>query len=146
MHLSRRELLASSAALLAAPISQTGIICSLEESRIAFSGLKPFAGVLVESGVGFAHKDLSWLQLHGISLDAPRDVRGPQWIRYSWPFPAMIRDFGRICPVRGGTVIARLDDTPAAVRKGRLIVLGSPLGPHIYAGDREACSLFDAFF
>ena len=35
-------------------------------------------------------------------------------------------------------VIARLGDMPVAVRRGGFIVLGSPLGPHLYAGDRDA--------
>ena len=65
----------------------------------------------------------------------------PAWVRFDWPVTAMIRDFGRFCPVSGGTVIAWLGDIPVAVRRGPLVVLGSPLGPSLYAGDRDAVRL-----
>lgn len=135
----------SAAALLVVRPARTAVICALEESRKAFGGMAPFPGVLVESAVGFAPENLSWLRFWGISVHEAADVTGPAWIRFSWPIPAMIRDFGRICPVSGGTVIARLGDIPVAVRNGSLIVLGSPLGPHIYAGDRDAHDLLAAF-
>lgn len=56
----------------------------------------------------------------------------------------MIRDFGRVCAVSGGTVIAHLDGLPVAVRQGPLVVLGSPIGPHLYAGDSDARILVQA--
>ena len=143
MHLSRRELLIS-AAMVAAAQPRGSVICRLEESRIAFRGFMPKTAILAESSVGFANDDLSWLRIHGISFGPPQNVRGPAWVRYDWPIRAMIRDFGRVCPVYGGTVIARLGNMPVAARKGSLIVLGSPLGPHIYAGDRDACRLLNA--
>lgn len=98
----------------------------------------------MESGVGFVADNLGWLRLWGISIGEPRAIRGPAWVRFDWPIPAMIRDFGRACPIRGGTVIARLDDIAVAVRQGPLVVLGSPIGPHLYAGDRDAHKLFEA--
>jgi hypothetical protein len=151
MHLSRRALLGSAAALVGGRVSRLSVTCALEESRGAFRRLPSFTGlvaggpVMVESSVGFATENLAWLRPWGISVHESRAVQGPAWVRFNWPISVMIRDFGRASPISGGSVIARLNDIPVAVRKGPLIVLGSPLGPHLYAGDRDACALFDAF-
>jgi hypothetical protein len=124
--------------------SKIPVICSLEEWRRAFQGTTSSGSLLVESGVGFATDDLAWLGVWGISIGEPREVRGPAWVRFHWPIPVMIRDFGRVCPIGGGTVIARLGDIPVAVRQGPVVVLGSPIGPHLYAGDPDAGKLFQA--
>jgi hypothetical protein len=144
INLSRRAFLSSTAAFAVVRPPRIPVICSLEESRRAFKGTAPLGGLLVESGVGFAADNLAWLRFWGISIGEPRDVRGPAWVRFQWPIPAMIRDFGRVCPISGGTVIAHLDDIPVAVRQGPLVVLGSPIGPHLYAGDPDARNLFQA--
>jgi hypothetical protein len=147
MELSRRALLGSAIAFAGVRIGSFSVSCSLEESRKAFHGLPPFTGaagqspVLVESSVGLAIENLAWLERKGILIHQPRTVRGPAWVRFDWPISAMIRDFGRVSPISGGVVIARLNDLPVAVRKGPLVVLGSPLGPHVYAGDRDGCAL-----
>ncbi len=126
------------------------MVCTLEESRSAFRRWPLFAGavkgspVLVESSVGFAFEDLAWLRGWGISVHEPVEIRGPAWVRFDWPISAMIRDFGRASCISGGSVIARLNGMPVAVRKGSLVVLGSPLGPHLYAGDRDAHALVRA--
>lgn len=151
MDLSRRAFLGSATVLAAAPPLRFSVMCSLEESRKAFCGLPSFTGVkirgkvLVESSVGFATENLAWLRRWGISVHEPRAVQGPAWVRFNWPISAMIRDFGRVCPISGGSVIARLNGVPVAVRQGPLVVFGSPLGPHVYAGDRDARTLLDAF-
>ena len=150
MELSRRALLGSAIAFAGVRIGSLSVSCSLEESRKAFQGLPPFTGaadqspVLVESSVGLANENLSWLERKGILIHEPRTVQGPAWVRFDWPVSAMIRDFGRVSPISGGVVIARLHDIPVAVRQGRFVVLGSPLGPHVYAGDRDACALLAA--
>jgi len=100
--------------------------------------------VLVESSVGFAAENLAWLRHWGISIHDPIAVHGPAWVRFKWPISVMIRDFGRASPITGGSVIARLNGVPVAVRKGPLVVLGSPLGPHLYADDRDARALLYA--
>jgi hypothetical protein len=147
MELSRRAFLGSAAAIAAPRPAGLSVACTLEESRLAFRGLPPFTEVcsdrrvLVESAVGFAPEDLTWLERCGISMGAPVPVTGPAWVRFTWPLQAMVRDFGRVRPVTGGQVIARLGPVPVAVRRGRFIVLGSPLGPHVYAGDRDAHNL-----
>jgi hypothetical protein len=150
VNISRRMLLGSAAALIAVPLGRASIICTLEESRRAFRKGSTFGGkltrhrVLVESSVGFAPENLSWLRRLGISVGEPRAVQGPAWVRFNWPVPAIIRDFGRVCPIAGGTVIAHLGDMPVAVRQGPVVVLGSPLGPHVYAGDPDARELLSA--
>ncbi len=100
--------------------------------------------VLVESSVGFATENLAWLRRWGIFVHEPITVSGPAWVRFSWPISVMVRDFGRASRISGGTVIARLNGLPVAVRKGPLVVLGSPLGPHLYAGDRDARAWVEA--
>ncbi len=151
MKLSRRALLGSvmgsAMAFTGVRLGTLSVSCALEESRKAFRSLPPFTGtppkggVLVESSVGLATENLAWLARQGILIHEPRTVQGPAWIHFDWPISAMIRDFGRVSPVTGGVVIARLHDMPVAVRQGRFVVLGSPLGPHVYAGDRDACAL-----
>ena len=150
--LSRRALLASAVSLAAIQPAGVSVSCGLEESRKAFHRLPSFAGglssgrrVLVESTVGFATENLAWLRHWGVSVHEPKVVQGPAWVRFNWPISVMIRDFGRVSPVTGGSVIAWLGNMPVAVRQGPLIVLGSPLGPHVYAGDRDAHDLLDAF-
>lgn len=68
--------------------------------------------------------------------------KGIPYIDYTWPCAVKVRDFSRIVPVRSGTVIAAVDDFPVAIKRragrGTLIVLGSPLGPALWAGDAEA--------
>jgi hypothetical protein len=143
MDLSRRAFLGSPAVLAMNRI-QVSVACALEESRAAFAGLSPCreepdsGRVIVESAVGFAEQNLNWLAGQGIALSAPIVVRGPAWIRFTWPVPALIRDFGRICRVTGGRAIAHLDGIPVAVRCRNTIVLGTPIGPLLYAGDRDA--------
>ncbi len=146
---SRRAFLQSAAALVSMPSGTISVACTLDESRWAFRDLPAFTRasrgrVLVESSAGYIAEDLKWLREFGISVGAPLNVRGPAWVRFTWPIEVMIRDFGRVCPVVGGEVIARLGDIPVAARKGQFIILGSPLGPHVYAGDRDACYLLRA--
>ncbi|HZU24578.1 MAG TPA: hypothetical protein VFA04_03600 [Bryobacteraceae bacterium] len=150
MDVSRRGFLATSVAVLPMRPRQLSVSCTLAESNRAFGEQPPRlpqARVkhLVESAAGYEAEDLSWLNEHGIQVGQSVPVQSPAWIRYTWPTDALIRDFGRACPVAGGRVIARLGDMPVAVRRGRFIVLGSPLGPHLYAGDRDAHRLFEAF-
>ncbi len=94
----------------------------------------------------------------GIRLGAPRPLWGsPEsrrqapYLRYQWPASAMVRDFSRLIPVdcEGGENIAYFQELPVAAKRhaesGTLVFLGSPLGPHLLAGDREARIWFKAF-
>jgi hypothetical protein len=121
--------------------------------------LRTGATVLLESGAGFAadrdfraHRAVLRDQL-GVYVEAPvrlwsgPDARGMPYIDYSWPASAQIRDFSRVVPLGrqsegAGEIIAWVDGLPVALKRpsgrGRLIFLGSPLGPALWAGDAEA--------
>lgn len=112
--------------------------------------------VILESGAGFANQadfaahrtvlreafdvyverpvDL-WPQAHGSAIP---------YVEFTWPVPTKVRDFSRVVPLasREGEVIARVNGRPAAIKcprgRGTLLVLGSPIGPALWAGDAEA--------
>ncbi len=69
------------------------------------------------------------------------------YVRYSWPVEAMVRSFGKVLPVAfpHGEAIARCLGEPVSFKrymgKGCFIFLGSMLGPHLRAGDRQAQEL-----
>lgn len=66
------------------------------------------------------------------------------YVNFNWPIAVRIRDFSRIIPIscEPGDTVARFNGFAVAVRKrigrGMLVFLGSPLGPHLWAGDRQA--------
>src|SRR5205807_8785254 len=74
------------------------------------------------------------------------------YVDYVWPIPTKVRDFSRAVPVSvraslvttrsACEVIAWADGWPVAAKrkigKGTLVFLGSPLGPALWSGDREA--------
>jgi hypothetical protein len=68
------------------------------------------------------------------------------YVNYSWPRETQVRDFTRVIPVtaRAGDVIGKVAALPVALKRrtgaGTVIFLGSPLGPALRAGDREALS------
>jgi hypothetical protein len=68
------------------------------------------------------------------------------YVNYLWPSETKVRDFSRVIPVSAsaGDVVGRVGAVPVALKKrvakGTLIFLGSPLGPALHAGDREALS------
>ncbi|PYP69122.1 MAG: hypothetical protein DMD36_11170 [Gemmatimonadetes bacterium] len=125
--------------------------------RAIVSCLQAGASVILESGAGFAdgrdfrgHRDVlrDYLQ---VRIGAPVPLWsahiGSQripYVDYTWPSPAKVRDFSRVVPLgrQSGEVIARVDGLPVALKRqtgrGRLIFLGSPLGPALWAGDVEA--------
>lgn len=147
MEVTRRAFLGSAVvpAVIRRPLA---VACALDESRIGFAGLPRFHGHgrgLIESSVGLTRQELPWLAGSGIMMSGPVPVRGPAWIRFHWPVSALIRDFGRICHVSGGDPIAYHEGIPVAARSGNLIVLGTPLGPSLYAADRDARRLLRAF-
>jgi hypothetical protein len=120
------------------------------------------ATVIVESGAGFAgqagYREHQRSLREGLNIDThpPVDLWAPgrsgsaPYVDYSWPDAVRVRDFSRVVPLgdQEAEVIARADGLPVALRRavgtGTLIFLGSPLGPALWAGDREArCWLFD---
>lgn len=115
------------------------------------------ATVLFESGAAFLpprefEVEQRWVQTHfGLTLHPPLNLWesahdfGPvPYLDYTWPVETKIRDFSRVLPLSGpdGEVVARHGKVPVAVRQrfgcGTLIFLGSPLGPHLLAGDPQA--------
>ena len=113
--------------------------------------------VLFESGAAFSTpgelaihsrhiKRVFGLGLHSpIGLwDSADSFKRSPYVDYQWPLAVKVRDFSRIVPVNAadGDVIALFNDLPVAARRrvgtGTLVFLGSPLGPHLLSGDREA--------
>lgn len=73
------------------------------------------------------------------------------YVDYTWPIQAKVRDFSRVVPLcasesartaPGSEPIGWAEGRPMAARqilgKGTLVYLGSPLGPALRYGDREA--------
>lgn len=108
--------------------------------------------VVLESGIAFVDPPEAERQralakeILGLSID-PRisiPAGGTLHVRYRWPVDALVRQFGTPVAVGGPQwrPIARFRDiSVAAVRpigSGKMIFLGSPLGPSVFAEDREA--------
>ena len=78
----------------------------------------------------------------GLELDLPRILPAARipYVDYHWPVAVKVRDFSHIVPVRANAkeVIASFDGIPVAARRSGFIFLGSPIGPALLAGDREA--------
>ena len=120
--------------------------------------------VLFESGAAFSapgefgfHRRLI-KRVFGLGLHSPIGVwdsadsfRRSPYVDYRWPLAVKVRDFSRIVPLdaTGGDAIAWFHDLPVSARRrvgnGTLVFLGSPLGPHLLSGDREACRWLAAF-
>jgi hypothetical protein len=120
--------------------------------------------VLFESGASFLNsgefnfhrrliRSMFGLGLHSpIRLwDSADSFKRSPYIDYRWPLTVKVRDFSRIVPVddKDGETIAWFQELPVAVKrrvgKGTLVFLGSPLGPHLLTGDREAREWLSAF-
>ncbi|MGH9770315.1 MAG: hypothetical protein ACRD4Q_01215 [Candidatus Acidiferrales bacterium] len=73
------------------------------------------------------------------------------YVDFTWPVRARVRDFSRAIPLdaRDATAIAQIDGKPVAFKRrlgtGTLVLLATPLGPHILSGDREAHYWLQAF-
>jgi hypothetical protein len=108
--------------------------------------------VVFESAAGFGgfEDQRRMLARHfGIRIQPPVDLWAngtAPYIDYRWPVRVRVRDFSRVTPISAESleIIASAGDLPVAARRGRLIFLGSPVGPALLAGDREAHSWFSA--
>ena len=84
-----------------------------------------------------------------VSLWSQAGARIP-YIDFTWPRAAKIRDHSLVVPLeaQGDSVIASVDGLPVGLMgwrgRGRLIVLGSPIGQALWAGDVEAHGWLDA--
>ena len=107
--------------------------------------------VIFESAAGYGGFNAQRGQLEryfGLRIDAPvrlAEDRAP-YVDYGWPVELKVRDFSSVVPVASGgdEIIATVGDLPVAARRGRFIFLGSPIGPALLAGDREAHAWFNA--
>jgi hypothetical protein len=129
--------------------------------RAIVTCLEEGASVVVESGGGFATE--SDFRCHraelrdalNVQVGTPVDVwtarrQGLPYVEYLWPIAVKVRDFSRVVPLvaRRDEVIAWIDGLPVGLKRrvgfGTLIVLGSPLGPALWAGEVEARRLLSA--
>ncbi len=114
--------------------------------------------LLIESDLCFAtasesayHRHLM-RELFGLQLGLPvtsQDLND-LYVTYDWPVRCMVRHFGGGVAIEADDddVIARAGGMPIAVRKtvgkGGIIYIGTPLGPLLTSGDREAIQLAHA--
>lgn len=110
---------------------------------------------LVELGFGFGDGDLCtsgrfWLS-QTLGLRAGTPARSPRvngrpvpYVDYEWPVATKVRDFSRVIPLEGPgwTPMAWSGRSVVGLRRrmgaGSVVVLGSPIGPHLRSGDPEA--------
>jgi hypothetical protein len=108
--------------------------------------------VVFESAAGFGgfEDQRRMLAGHfGIRIQPPVDLWASgtaPYIDYRWPVRERVRDFSRVTPIsaEGLEIIGSAGPHPVAAKHGRFIFLGSPMGPALLAGDREAHSWFSA--
>jgi hypothetical protein len=138
----------------------------MDESKLARvrAHLENGSAVLFESGAAFLNpeefklhrhlmKSVFGLQLHDpVRLwDSAESFKQSPYLDFHWPIVTKVRDFSRVIPVEceRGETIAWFQKMPVAVKrrigKGTFVFLGSPLGPHLLAGDREAAGWLSAF-
>jgi len=124
-----------------------------EELALLLSSFTRGGGwVVIESAAGFGgfEDQRRMLAEHfGIRIQPPIDLWAngtAPYIDYRWPVRERVRDFSRVTPIsaEGVEIIGYAGDRPVAGRRGKLIFLGSPVGPVLLAGDREAHSWFGA--
>ena len=132
----------------------SGTDCLSQESaagfRLLLNSVRPANGMLIVCGPsapgGAADRANrgEWI-LHELSPDPViSDASDGLFVRYDWPHTALVRTFlGRTpLPCSEEEVIARYAGVPVAMKRrigrGGVVVLGSMLGPSLYAQDREA--------
>jgi hypothetical protein len=76
----------------------------------------------------------------GLLQEPPRGAPYVPYVDFTWPVPVKIREFfpHRLEPRPGDFVIATYAGAPVALRRGGLILLGSPIGPSLAADDPDA--------
>lgn len=112
--------------------------------------------VMLESGAGFASaRDRSrhravLRDAFQVQVEPPIDLwpeangSAIPYVDFTWPVAAKVRDFSTVVPLASGAgdIIAQVNGLPVALRgrsgRGTLVVLGSPLGPALWAGDAAA--------
>jgi hypothetical protein len=166
MRVSRREFLAACAAEVhvragcpdVACLIDLGSGCLLPESLAGFrsvmAGSQILHGVgLVIPGAGILSKRMAGTVQqclrHGgsVLLESAvglmrQGIASPYvpYVDFTWPVRARIREFYPLplIPRTGDAVIATFTHQPVALRRGSLILLGSPVGSALLAGDPDA--------
>jgi hypothetical protein len=109
--------------------------------------------LIFESAAGFGGFESQRRQLarhFRLIIEPPVDLwagnASAPYVDYHWPARAKVRDFSSVVPVAAASakIIGTIGAIPVAARLGRLIFLGSPIGPSLLAGDREAHLWFNA--
>ena len=134
----------------------------LSEAVIAemYHHLRRGGAVLLECGFGFTggeefarHRTFFRTQLD-LSTAGPVPARGVPYfpyVQHTWPIRAVIREFQPVAlhPAPGDEIAATFAGRPVALRRrvgsGVLLALGSPIGPMLRAGDRDAEQWLRAF-
>ena len=108
--------------------------------------------VIFETGCAFTKAEAIEEQRAGLrgafdlEIESPVELwtegRRPRYLHLEWPVHAHVRDFSFVVPVRGGVTVGRIGGLPVAALQrlgaGRLLFLGSPLGPALWSGDPQA--------
>jgi hypothetical protein len=109
--------------------------------------------LIFESAAGFGGFEAQREQLaryFRLTLEPPVDLwarsSSVPYLDYHWPSRTKVRDFSHVVPVAApaADIIGTIGNIPVAARLGRLVFLGSPIGPSLLAGDREAHLWFSA--
>jgi len=109
--------------------------------------------LIFESAAGFGGFEAQRQQLarhFGLTIEPPVNLwtggASPPYVDYHWPVRVKLRDFSHAVPVRAAKaeIIGTIGNIPVAARIGRFVYLGSPIGPSLLAGDREAHFWFNA--
>ncbi|HEX5413198.1 MAG TPA: twin-arginine translocation signal domain-containing protein [Terriglobia bacterium] len=120
--------------------------------------------VLYETGAAFLEPEEFGIHkrvirsVFGVSLhdpvrlwDSADSFKQAPYVDYCRPVITKVRDFSRVVPVSGenAETIAWFGELSVAVQRrigrGKLVFLGSPLGPHLLSDDREALGWLGAF-
>jgi hypothetical protein len=103
--------------------------------------------LIFESAAGFGGFEAQREQLaryFHLAIEPPVDLwagsASVPYVDYHWPVRTKVRDFSNVVPVHAAAaeIIGTIANIPVAARLGRLVFLGSPIGPSLLAGDREA--------
>lgn len=112
--------------------------------------------VILESALAFVDANLAERQCRimrdafglPVELHYPRAESTASYLQYRWPVEALVRSFGEPVYLRAGDhhpIAHQLGNRIVAARRsigrGQITFLGSPLGPLLFAGDREATLL-----
>ncbi len=101
--------------------------------------------LIFESAAGFSGFEAQREQLaryFGLTIESPINLwtggASPPYVDYHWPVRTRVRDFSHVVPIRAANaeIIGSIGNIPVAARIGRLVFLGSPIGPSLLAGDR----------